>query len=211
MALAVGRNLTPLDMAATLLLTVGGGILCGASLAGLLLLIAGRTKDHLVEITFTTVAAYGSFLLAEHLHLSGVLATLTAGIMLGSSRGVFSVRGREAVEAFWEYAAFVANSLVFLVIGMHEAHQNFAAIWVSAIAAIAVVILGRALAIYPACFLFSQSGLRVSLVHQQFSSGALARRTGTGPRPRPSREMPLREEIITITFAVVAFSLFCKA
>ena len=40
-----------------------------------------------------------------------------------------SERGKEAVQAFWEYAAFVANSLVFLLIGMHEAHQNFAAIW----------------------------------------------------------------------------------
>ena len=41
-------------------------------------------------------------------------------------------RGKEAVQAFWEYAAFVANSLVFLLIGMHEAYQNFIAIWLSA-------------------------------------------------------------------------------
>jgi CPA1 family monovalent cation:H+ antiporter len=210
-ALAVGRNLTPLAMGESLLLTVGGGILCGGLLAWSLLLIAGRTNDHLVEITFTTVAAYGSFLLAERLHLSGVLATLTAGLMLGSSRGVFSARGREAVEAFWEYAAFVANSLVFLVIGMHEAHQNFAAIWLSAVVAIAVVTCGRALAIYPACFLFSRSGLRVSRGHQHVLfwgglRGALALALALG---LPA-EMPLREEIITITFAVVAFSLFVQ-
>jgi NhaP-type Na+/H+ or K+/H+ antiporter len=41
--------------------------------------LAGRTEDHLVEITFTTVAAYGSFLLAEHFHLSGVLAPIAGG------------------------------------------------------------------------------------------------------------------------------------
>jgi CPA1 family monovalent cation:H+ antiporter len=40
--------------------------------AGAALLLTGRTEDHLIEITFTTVAAYGSFLLAEHFHLLGV-------------------------------------------------------------------------------------------------------------------------------------------
>ena len=55
--------------------------MCGAVVASLAFL-AGRTEDHLVEIAFTTVAAWGSFLLAEH-HLSGVLATLTAGHLHG--------------------------------------------------------------------------------------------------------------------------------
>ncbi len=212
-ALAAGQSLTPFDMAATLLLTVGGGVLCGAVVAGALLLIAGRTDDHLVEITFSTVAAYGSFLLAEHLHLSGVLATLTAGLMLGSlgSVGAISDKGRDAVEAFWEYAAFVANSFVFLLIGMHEAHQNFAAVWLPAAAAILLVIVGRALAIYPTCFLFSWSGLRVTFAQQHVLfwgglRGALALALALG---LPA-EMPLREDIITITFAVVAFSMFAQ-
>lgn len=60
---------------------VFGGILCGALVAGGALLLAGRTDDHLIEITLTTIAAYGSFLLAEHFHLSGVLASLTAGFL----------------------------------------------------------------------------------------------------------------------------------
>ena len=48
------------------------------------LLLAGQTEDHLVEITFTTVAAYGSFLLADHFGLSGVLATITAGLVMSN-------------------------------------------------------------------------------------------------------------------------------
>jgi Na+:H+ antiporter len=212
-AFAAGKSLTWLDVGTALLLTVGGGILCGAALAGILLLIVGRTDDHLVEITLTTVAAYGSFLLAEHFHLSGVLATLTAGLVLGGagSHGMLSDRGRDAVEAFWEYAAFVANSLVFLLIGMHEAHQNFAAVWPAASAAIALVIAGRALAIYPTCFLFSKSALRVTLTHQHVLfwgglRGALALALALG---LPA-ETPRREDIITITFAVVAFSMFVQ-
>jgi len=176
--LALGGAITPLEMATRLGVTVGGSLLCGALVGGAALLLTGRTDDHLVEITFTTVAAYGSFLLAEHLHLSGVLATMTAGLMMGNLTALGSIkvsisdRGRDAVQAFWEYAAFVANSLVFLLIGMHEARQNFFSGWVAIGIAIVVVLLGRAMAVYPCCLLYAGSGLRVSLRHQHGSMQA---------------------------------------
>ena len=208
-ALAAGQQFTSIEISAMLLKSIIGGAFCGAVVALALLLLAGRTEDHLVEITFTTVAAYGSFLLAEHFGLSGVLATITAGLVIGNfkSLNAISERGREAVEAFWEYAAFIANSLVFLLIGMHEAHQHFMAIWIPAGIAIVMVTLGRALAIYPICFLFSGSPLRVSWKHQHILfwgglRGALALALALGLPP----EVPLREEIIAISLAVVAFS-----
>jgi len=122
-----------------------------------------------------------------------------------------SERGTDAVQAFWEYAAFVANSLVFLLIGMHEARQNFTALWLSAVAAIALVTLGRALAIYPCCLLFSRSSLRVSAKHQHILfwgglRGAVALALALG---LPAT-VPMREEIVTISFAVVAFSVFVQ-
>ena len=212
-ALASGQQLTSLEIAAMFLRTIGGGILCGGAVALGALLLAGRTDDHLVEITFTTVAAYGSFLLADHFGLSGVLATITAGLVIGNfkSLNAISERGKEAVQAFWEYAAFVANSLVFLLIGMHEAHQNFVAIWLPALIAIALVTLGRAVAIYPCCLIFSRSSLRVTIKHQHVLfwggvRGALALALALGL----PREVAQREEIITISFAVVAFSVFVQ-
>ena len=212
-ALASGQQLTSLEITALLLKTIGGGVLCGAVVALGALLLAGRTDDHLVEITFTTVAAYGSFLLADHFSLSGVLATITAGLVMGNftSLGTISGRGKEAVQAFWEYAAFVANSFVFLLIGMHEAHQNFGPTWLPAVIAIALVTLGRAVAIYPCCFLFSRSSRAVTMNHQRALfwgglRGALALALALGLPP----EVPQREEIITISFAVVAFSIFVQ-
>ena len=47
-------------------------------------MIVGRTDDPLVEITLTTIAAYGSFLMAEHFHASGIISALAAGLMIGS-------------------------------------------------------------------------------------------------------------------------------
>jgi len=211
--LVLGHSLSPLEMATRLLLTAGGGILCGAIVAGAALLLMGRTEDHLVEMTFTTVAAYGSFLLAERFHLSGVLATLTAGLMLGNlgPQGVISERGKVAVASFWEYAAFVANSFVFLLMGMREAHQNFVTVWLPAIIAIVLVTLGRAVAVYPCCAVFARSSLRVTASHQHILfwgglRGALALALALAlPEGVPQRDL-----VIAITFIVVAFSIFVQ-
>jgi len=212
-ALASGLQLTPFDVIAMLVKTVCGGVLCGGSVALGALLLVGRTEDHLVEITITTIAAYGSFLLADHFGMSGVLATITAGLVMGNftSLNAISDRGKEAVHAFWEYAAFVANSFVFLLIGMHEGHQRFDAIWFPASIAIVLVTLGRAVSIYPCCLLFSRSSLRVTMKHQHVLlwgglRGAVALALALGLPP----EVPLREEIVTVSFAVVAFSVFVQ-
>jgi CPA1 family monovalent cation:H+ antiporter len=212
-ALASGQHFTSIEITFMLLQTIVGGVVCGAVVAIGALLLTGRTDDHLVEITFTTVAAYGSFLLAEHFGLSGVLATITAGLVMANFQSISetSARGKEAVQTFWEYAAFVANSLVFLLIGMHEAHQNFLAIWLPAATAIMLVTLGRAVAIYPCCLAFSRSSLRVTAKHQHVLfwgglRGALALALALGLPP----QIPKREEIITISFAVVAFSVFVQ-
>jgi CPA1 family monovalent cation:H+ antiporter len=210
---ARGGGLSPLDAIAHLAASSVGGVLCGGIVAAVVLWLAGRTQDHLVEITFTTVAAYGSFLLAEGMHLSGVLATLTAGLVLGNvgPLGAISGRGREAVEAFWEYAAFVANSMVFLLIGMREARQDFRAVWFPALMGIALVTLGRAFAVYPCCLLFVRTTLRVEPQRQHILfwggvRGALALALALAL----PEQVPQREAIVTVSFAVVAFSVFAQ-
>ena len=117
-----------LTIAGSLAWTIAGGVVAGGLVVGLLLLVAGRTVDHLVEITLTTIAAYGSFLLAEHFGMSGVLASLTAGLLVGNVgwKGAISESGRDHVLSFWQYAAFLANSVIFILIGGHEAHEPIA-------------------------------------------------------------------------------------
>jgi len=212
-ALASGQQLTSFEIITMLLKTIGGGILCGVAVALGTLLLAGRTDDHLVQITFTTVAAYGSFLLADHFGLSGVLATITAGLVIRNikSLGTISDRGKEAVQVFWEYVAFVANSLVFLLIGMHGTDQHFMELWLPAVIAIVLVTLGRAVAIYPCCLVFSRSSLRVTTKHQHVLfwgglRGAVALALALGLPP----EVLQRQEIVSVSFAVVAFSVFVQ-
>ena len=210
---ATGHPLTLVGLTKTLLATVGGALLCGAAVGGLALFLTRRTEDHLVELAFTTVAAYGSFLLAEQFHFSGVFATIAAGLIIGNwgPLGPLSHRGREAVQAFWEYAAFVANSLVFLLIGIRETSQNFTAVWLPIVIAAPFVVFGRAVAVYPICLLFARSDLRVTARQQHALvwgglRGALALALALGL----PEELAGRTEIITVSFAVVAFSVFVQ-
>ncbi len=129
---------------------VGGGVLTGIVLGMFASQIIGRIDDALVETTLTTVLAFGSYLVGEHLlGVSGVLAVVAAGIVNGSTgpRGM-SATTRVVVFNFWEYAAFLANSFIFLLIGLTidivDLLNNLPAIG----AAILAVLLARALGIY---------------------------------------------------------------
>ena len=97
----------------------GGGALVGIAVGVAISLVIRRIDEPMIEITLTTIAAYGSFVLGEQLHVSGVIATVAAGMLCGSygrPTGM-SPMTKVAVETFWEYVAFALNSAVFLLIG----------------------------------------------------------------------------------------------
>jgi CPA1 family monovalent cation:H+ antiporter len=213
LAILAGAHGSSVSIAGSLLWTITGGITVGSAVAFVLMFLAGRTPDYLVEITFTMLAAYGSFLLAEHYHFSGVLATLTAGLVVGNYRSSASISnaGRQILGPFWEFAAFVANSLIFLLIGAQEAQQHFKGIWLPLLVAIALVTLGRAVAIYPLCALFFKTRLRVGFMHQHsLFWGGLRGALALALALALPGEMPNRDAVITVTFAVVAFSVFAQ-
>ena len=140
---AGGASPTALGLSAQALLIGAGGLAVGGAVGALAILIAWRTNDHLIETALTAVAAYGSFLIAERLGASGVLACVACGLLMGNlgvlapdgDRFALSAQGRQFVLAFWEFAAFVANSLVFLLIGLAMANAT-----TRSLAALAIVI-----------------------------------------------------------------------
>ncbi len=212
-------TLTPAHAAVAFATTVGGGVFAGALCAGAALGFAGQTSDHLVESTLTTVTAYGAFQLAQHFGCSGVLATITAGLLIGnlgvladedSSR--ISTQGREFALALWEFIAFIANSLVFLLIGMATTRIPFGELgFVALLTIVALVLLSRALSVYPLCLIFTKSAQPITLAEQHVLWwGGMRGALGLALALSLPDSLPLRNEILIATFGVVAFSVIAQ-
>jgi CPA1 family monovalent cation:H+ antiporter len=207
------------EIGMTLVTTVAGGVVVGLASAGAVILAAGRTTDHLIESTLTTVAAYGSFLLAEHFHMSGVLATVTAGLVTGNlavlpdgEQSKVTLQGRDFVLGLWEFIAFIANSLVFLLIGLTVGRVSVPSFGLFNIALIiAIVLLGRALTVYPLSLVFARSRWRIP-AHAQHVLwwGGLRGALGLALALSLPKTLPMHDEILIATFGVVAFSVIVQ-
>jgi CPA1 family monovalent cation:H+ antiporter len=128
-----------------------GGLLVGAVIGYLMIRsIALADDDPLVEVALSTVVAYAAFIAADHyLHVSGVMATVGAGLVvgtLGTTR--FTPEVRAYLHQFWEYAAFVANSLIFLLVGLTVELGGLAEVAVPLAITILVVLVVRALTVF---------------------------------------------------------------
>jgi CPA1 family monovalent cation:H+ antiporter len=125
--------------------------------------------------------------------------------------GSISDGGRGHVIAFWEYVAFLANSIVFILIGVHEANQPFGLLTVGMLIAIALVLAGRLLSVYPIALLFAGSKLRLDASYQHVLFwGGLRGALALALALAVPAEVPERLEIVVTAFVVVAFSIFAQ-
>ncbi len=191
-----------------------GGITVGVLVGLAALLVAGRTNDRVTEAAVTVVVSYGGFLLAENLHFSGVLATVASGLVIGA--GGFKLGGRhiglsQNGQAFalelWEFLAFLANSVVFLLIGISASQIDFDALgYLPLLATIAIVLVSRAASVYPisACFKGSRWRIGAGEQHVLFWAG-LRGALGLALVLSLPRSMPMRATVVIATFGVVTF------
>jgi len=97
----------------------GGGILIGIIIGWMISKLISLFDDYLIETTLTTVLAFGSYIIAENVQVSGVLAVVAAGLVIGNigPKGMKPTTHIQ-VNSFWEFAAFLSNSVIFLLIGL---------------------------------------------------------------------------------------------
>jgi CPA1 family monovalent cation:H+ antiporter len=207
---------TTLELIIMLRQTVLGGCAIGIFCGAIAILLAGRVTEHMVEAALTTVTAYGSFLLAEHFHMSGVLATVMAGLLMGnlgvlrdSDDSPVSPKGREFVLGFWEFAAFLVNSLIFPLIGVRVAQIGFAISELGSLTiAVVITLIGRGLTIYPISLLFARSRWAIPLPQQHVLFwGGLRGALALALALSLPQDLPFHGEITATTFAVVTFSI----
>lgn len=194
-------------------LAVLGGAVLGSGVGYTGSKITQTIDDPEIEITLTTIIAYGSYLLANHLHLSGVIATASAGLMVGNfgAKKGMSAQTRTAMESFWEYLAFVMNSLVFLLIGLEVHLDALAHAWRPVFFAIAAVLVGRSLSVYllvPVSNMFAEN-IPIRWQHVMVWGGlrgALALALALSL----DNTFPYRDRILDLTFGVVVFSILVQ-
>jgi CPA1 family monovalent cation:H+ antiporter len=195
------------------LLAVLGGAVLGFGVGYTGSKITQTIDDPQIEITLTTIIAYGSYLLANHLHLSGVIATASAGLMIGNfgAKKGMSAQTRTALESFWEYLAFVMNSLIFLLIGLEVHLDALAHAWRPVLFAIPPVLIGRSLSVYllvPVSNMFAEN-IPIRWQHVMVWGGlrgALALALALSL----DNTFPYRDRILDLTFGVVVFSILLQ-
>jgi CPA1 family monovalent cation:H+ antiporter len=147
-ALSEGHTLS--DDALTFVVGIVASVAIGAAAGWLIARFAALTTDHLIELTLTLLAAYGTYVVADLVHQSGIIAVVVAGIVTGTygRRVGFSPRARQAIDTVWEFLAFVLTAVAFLLIGsaipigtLRDAALPIA--W-----GVVAVLVGRALVIY---------------------------------------------------------------
>jgi CPA1 family monovalent cation:H+ antiporter len=117
---AVSAPVSIVDGAVAFVLTVVVSAVIGI-VAGLLAeRLMQAADDHLIEIAISVIAAYGTYLIADRIHESGIIATVVVGLVLGNEGGEqrLSRRTREALDITWEFVAFLLTALTFLLMGL---------------------------------------------------------------------------------------------
>jgi CPA1 family monovalent cation:H+ antiporter len=140
------------EVAAELVVVSLGGLVVGVVAGYAVYSVMVNLDEQMTEIVLTIVLAYGSFILAEHyLHVSGVIATVAAGLFIGNQGAEYAMSPRTKVSVFntWETAAFLVNTFIFIAIGVGTPTQQLVANWQLIVAGIVLVVLARAAVVYP--------------------------------------------------------------
>lgn len=144
-AYLAGAHASVAAMAGQFVGVAGGGVAVGLLVGWIIAMTIKRLDEPMIEIALTMIAAYGAFVLAEDVGVSGVLATVVAGVMCGRhgrDHGM-SARSRAATESFWEYVAFALNSIVFLLLGFQFSPSSFLSLWPEILLAFGAMIVAR--------------------------------------------------------------------
>ena len=129
-------------------------IVVSASLGGVAGYLAVRVmhlaEDHTVQVMVSLIAAYGTYIAADALHQSGIIATVVVGLTIGSAGGRYALPAAttEALDAVWDAVAFLLTALVFLLIGIVITPAQLAGAGPVIVAGFVGITLARAAVVY---------------------------------------------------------------
>ncbi len=217
---AVSAPIGPGEAVITFVATVAISMAIGFAAGYLAARVIGLVDDHLVELTLSVVLAYGSYIVADQLHLSGVIATVTAAVVLGNMGPgrLMSTTGEDAIDTVWEFTAYLLTAVVFLEVGLAISPGRLLNSIVPIAWAIVAILVGRALIVYVllggASRLAPRPGLAERVpngwLHVLFWAGLRGAVAVAMALSLPV-DIPQRDLLQEITFGVVLFTLLVQA
>lgn len=188
----------------------GGGILFGMALGYGMFWLLRSINHYQTEVIITIAGVMGGYLLAQQLHISGPLAMVVAGLMVGNRarQEAMSQLTEEYVDKFWELIDSILNALLFVLIGLELMVIDFQPeYWVLCLVTIVLVLLARFVAIW---FPFTLFRRWLDLDHKapiMLTWGGLRGGLSIAMALSIDKTIPHQELIVTITYAVVLFSV----
>jgi len=215
---AVFDAATVIDVTLGITVSSLGGLFVGLATGYTVYRVMINLDEHMTEIVLTAILAYGSFLLAEHyLHVSGVIATVVAGLFIGNRGAEYAMSPQTKISIFntWDTAAFIVNTFIFVAIGVKTPIHQLAAHWRLIAIAIVLVLAVRIVTVYPIATAVNQAiPSRISLAYQHVivwgglhASIPIALVLGLPLTLDNGAPFPFREELRAMVFGVAAFSL----
>ena len=210
--LASGVTPTPGEALELLLHEAGGGLVFGLALGYVTFRLLKSVDSYQVEVLLTLAAVTGGYALANALHLSGPLAMVVAGLMIGNHGRALAMSDttRRYVDMFWELIDEILNAVLFVLIGMEVLLVAFSANeLVAAAVAIVVTLFARLLLV----------GLPVRLLRgvSSLPRGSWKVLTWGGLRGGISVALalslpmgPQRDTVVALTYGVVVFSILVQ-
>ncbi|ESP89009.1 Na+/H+ antiporter [Candidatus Halobonum tyrrellensis] len=206
------------DVLSELVVVSLGGMLVGLAAGYAVYQVMYNLDEHMTEIVLTLVLAYGSFLLAEHyLHVSGVIATVVAGLFIGNQGAEYAMSPRTKVSVFntWETAAFIVNTFVFVAIGVRTPIGDLVRFADLLVIGLVLTLAARAVVVYATTAVVNQwlsNDIPFSYQHVMVWGGL----HGSIPialvlgLPAPGTTVPEafpRAQLTALVFGIAAFSL----
>jgi monovalent cation:H+ antiporter, CPA1 family len=213
--MAVDGRFSPGPAIAMFVLSVAGGTAIGLGVGWLGHRLIATIDEHLTEMTVSVAMAYGAFLAAETLHLSGVLATVSAAMTLGylgRTRGwIFSDGSERLLTDLWEFLAFVANAALFLLMGLTVHVAGLTAYPGAVLAGIAAALAGRAVVAYGLGSGLPLWGFSLSRAerHVVFWGGLRGAVALAAALSLPAG-FPYRAQLLAMTYGAVLFTLLVQ-
>jgi CPA1 family monovalent cation:H+ antiporter len=211
--IAASLSFSPVRDVSMFAYTLGGGVIVGLAVSGVAELLHKLITEPLAETAFTIAVMYGSYVFAETLGMSGLIAVPIAGLYMGNRtmRTAMSEETRTTMTKFWEIVTFMATSFAFLLLGLKVDFSLLVTFFPLIVAAFLVILIARLVSVYPIVWFTQLLGERIPTSWTKVLAVAGLRGAVSVALALSLPEGKFKDAIVAMTFGVALLSLVVQA